>query len=53
MNEQNDNNDKIICPNCKKEIPISKSVASDVFKSFEFLNDSKENIYTLGDGEPI
>lgn len=49
----NANNDKIICPHCKKEIPISKSVGGDAYKTFEFLKDSKEDIYNLGDGEPI
>ena len=46
-------NDKIICPHCKKEIPISISVGGDAFKAFEFLNKPEEDIYNEGDGTPI
>ena len=46
-------NDKIICPHCKKEIPISTSVGGDAFKAFEFLNNPVEDIYNEGDGTTI
>ena len=46
-------NDKLICPHCGKEIPLSVSIGGNELKYFEFLNNPVEDIYNEGDGTPI
>lgn len=41
------------CPYCHKEIVLSESVGGEYLKTFEFLNNPEEDIYTENDGKPI